>query len=99
MKYEYWLAAITPLSDRKKYLLRKHLGSGECIFYIEETKLKELEFLNERDIHTIRQAQKERNPGNREQSWRRNPSALFPVFPGNFQEGCGQFPIRPMRFT
>ena len=41
MKYEYWLAAITPLSDRKKYLLRKHLGSGECIFYIEETKLKE----------------------------------------------------------
>ena len=34
MKYEYWLAAITPLSDRKKYLLRKHLGSGECIFYI-----------------------------------------------------------------
>ena len=62
MKYEYWLAAITPLSDRKKYLLRKHLGSGECIFYIEETKLKELEFLNERDIHTIRQAQKERSP-------------------------------------
>ncbi len=58
MKYEYWFAEITSLSDRKKYMLRKQIGSGERIFYIEETKLKEMGFLNEKDIHTIMQAQK-----------------------------------------
>lgn len=58
MKYEYWFAEITSLSDRKKYMLRKQMGSGERIFYIEETKLKEMGFLNEKDIHTIMQAQK-----------------------------------------
>ena len=45
MKYEYWFAEITSLSDRKKYMLRKQMGSGERIFYIEETKLKEIDII------------------------------------------------------
>lgn len=61
MIYEYWLGAIQRLSDRKKMLLRKRIGTGKDIFYIEETKLKALEFLNGEDINTIMQAQKARS--------------------------------------
>lgn len=56
MQYEYWFATIVPLSDRKKYLLKKDIGSAERLFYIEETKLNEIPFLSETDIHTIMQA-------------------------------------------
>lgn len=58
MKYEYWLAMVNPLSNRKKYFLREHVGSAENIFYIEETKLRELKFLKDKEIYTIMQAQK-----------------------------------------
>ena len=30
MKYEYWLASIRPLSDRKKERIRERAGSGEA---------------------------------------------------------------------
>lgn len=58
MKYEYWFAQISRLSDRKKYLLRAYMGTAETIFYIEETKLKKIEFLNEKEVNTIIQAKK-----------------------------------------
>lgn len=58
MKYEYWFAQIPHLSDRKKYLLREYMGNGKSIFYIEETKLKKIKFLNEKEINTIIQAKK-----------------------------------------
>lgn len=59
MEYEYWLATMEKLSDRKKYLLREHMKSAKAVYYIEETKLQKLPFLNEKDCHTIKQARKD----------------------------------------
>lgn len=61
MEYEYWFAAITALGSRKKHLLREKFRMAKSIFYIEETKLKESGLLNEKDIRSVRQAQKAEN--------------------------------------
>lgn len=61
MEYEYWLAGMEKLSDRKKYLLRTHMKSAKAVYYIEETELKRLSFLNEKDCHTIKQAKKDKD--------------------------------------
>lgn len=58
MKYEYWFAAIQGISDRKKRLLRESAGSGEAIYYIEESVLKKEEYLTENDRKTILFCQK-----------------------------------------
>ncbi len=44
MIYEYWLAGIEGLSNRKKRKLRDVYGNGKAIYYIEETNLKKLHF-------------------------------------------------------
>lgn len=59
MKYEYWLAAIAGISDRKKLLLRSYMKSARDVYYIEETEFCHFQFLNEKERNTIRQAQKE----------------------------------------
>ena len=59
MKYEYWLAAMKGLSDKKKVKLRSYMKSARDVYYIEETQLEQIEFLNEENRNTIRQAQKE----------------------------------------
>ena len=59
MKYEYWLAGVRGISARKKYLLRKHMKTAEAVYYIEETQLDSLEFLNEKDRNTIMQEKKQ----------------------------------------
>lgn len=56
MKYEYWFAAIKPLSDRKKILLRERISSGEIIYYIEEKELQKQKYLTAEDIRMIREA-------------------------------------------
>ena len=35
--YEYWLAGISSLSDRKKIWLQTEYKSAEAVYYIEET--------------------------------------------------------------
>lgn len=84
MIYEYWLGAIQKLSDRKKMLLRKRIGTGKDIFYIEETKLKALEFLNGEDINTIMQAQKARNLEEQFQELERKSIRFIPHFAEEF---------------
>lgn len=53
MRYEYWFACVKQLSDRKKYVLRKEFGSGKCIYYIEETRLRKSKILSEKEIGAI----------------------------------------------
>ncbi len=60
MEYEYWFAAIPRLQNQKKYLLRTQFGSAERIYYIEETEMQKIPFLNDRERNTIMQAQKEK---------------------------------------
>lgn len=60
-EYEYWLARIRHLPNQKKYLLHTHMKSAERVYYIEETEMRKLTFLNEKERNTIMQAQKEKN--------------------------------------
>ena len=56
MEYEYWFAGLQGLSAKKKYLLRKHMKTGRAVYYIEETQLKQMEFLTEKDRELLRAA-------------------------------------------
>ena len=61
MKYEYWMACIRGISAKKKTLLREHMKTAEAVYYIEETQLNNLQFLNEKERNTILQAKKQGN--------------------------------------
>lgn len=60
MIYEYWLAGIKEITDLKKQKLREVYGSGKAIYYIEETKLDKLRFLNEKDVAILKNAKRYR---------------------------------------
>ena len=68
MIYEYWLAGIKEITDLKKQKLREVYGSGKAIYYIEETKLDKLRFLNEKDVAILKNAKKDTKL---EEKWRR----------------------------
>ena len=95
MMYEYWLAAIPKLSDKKKMLLRKKIGTGKDIFYIEETKLMTHEFLNRDDVNTIMQAQKSRNLEEDFQELRRKNIRFLPHFSEEFPKKLLEIPSPP----
>ncbi|WP_286152633.1 DNA-processing protein DprA [Sporofaciens musculi] len=59
MKYEYWLAAISCLSDSKKRLLREEYKEGRAVYYIEEMQLRRLPFLKDKEVEGILAAKKE----------------------------------------
>lgn len=84
MMYEYWFASITQLSDRKKYLLRQRIGTGKDIFYIEETKLRSFGFLNENDINTIMQAQKQQKIDSKFENLKKQNIDFIPHFDERF---------------
>jgi len=58
MQYEYWLAAIRELADHKKMQLRKMYKSAKELYYIEETELKTLYFLDVNDLKYISESKK-----------------------------------------
>ena len=62
MHYENWLASISGLSMKKKLKLREICGGGEEIFNIEESRIKLLDFLTEREQNLLSRAKKEQNP-------------------------------------
>ncbi|MEE1086901.1 MAG: DNA-processing protein DprA [Schaedlerella sp.] len=53
MEYEYWLASILDLSDKKKMMIRTQMESAKAAYNIEETEWKQLSFLNDKDIDKI----------------------------------------------
>ena len=53
MLYEYWLAKVKHLSARKKRRLRERFENARKIYNIEETQLKNVEFLTEKDVNAI----------------------------------------------
>lgn len=59
MIYEYWLAGIRNISDRKKKKLREAYESAKEIYYIEETQFRLQDFLTEKDIEQLKTAQKQ----------------------------------------
>lgn len=47
--YEYWLASMQGISDLKKRKLREFMKCAKDVYYIEETQLKEVDFLSEEE--------------------------------------------------
>lgn len=80
MVYEYWFARIRPLGDGKKKKLRKMYGNAERIYYIEETKLAELDFLSEKDVEVIKMAKREKNPDEKYRQIEENGIHFVPFF-------------------
>ncbi len=61
MKYEYWLACIHGITAQKKMRLRECMKTAEAIYYIEETQLRSIEFLNEREQNRLIQAKQQKD--------------------------------------
>ena len=61
MMYEYWLASVKGIPDRKKIRLRKLFGCAEHIYYIEETSIKDVDFLEEKEKNALLTAKKRKN--------------------------------------
>ena len=78
MIYEYWLAGIKEITDLKKQKLREVYGSGKAIYYIEETKLDKLRFLNEKDVAILKNAKKDTKL---EEKWRRTEEKRIQFIP------------------
>ena len=78
MIYEYWLAGIKEITDLKKQKLREVYGSGKAIYYIEETKLNKLRFLNEKDVAILKNAKKDTEL---EEKWRRTEEKRIQFIP------------------
>ena len=53
MEYEFWFARIQGVPAQKKICLRECMKSAEAIYYIEETRLRSFEFLNEQERERI----------------------------------------------
>ena len=63
MEYEYWLAKVQGVPARKKCLLREYMKSAKDVYYyIEETHLKTLAFLNEKERDALIQAKRQPLP-------------------------------------
>lgn len=60
MEYEWWLASVRPLSDKKKRLLRETYGNGKEIYKrlynIEEKQFHKLHGLTEKEIQILRKS-------------------------------------------
>lgn len=53
LQYEYWLAGVRRLSAKKKRKLKEAYGSAKAVYYIEENRLKEQNFLTEEELHAL----------------------------------------------
>ena len=58
MNYEYWLAQMEGISEKKKRALRKELGSAKAVYNIEEKNICEFPFINENERKKILSAKK-----------------------------------------
>lgn len=57
--YEYWLASMHGIGDKKKQKLREYMKSAKEAYYIEETELKKIDFLKEEEKNALRIAKKD----------------------------------------
>lgn len=86
MKYEYWLACIRGITSEKKMRLRECMKTAEAIYYIEETHLEKLGFLNEDDRNKIIQAVKQGKPGEDYDRMCEKGIRFVPYFSGEYPE-------------
>lgn len=95
MVYEYWLASIKPLQPKKKRMLRENLESGRTVYYIEETKLHFQEYLNAKDVETIRKAQGDKKIEERWARLKEENIRFIPYFSREYPEKLKHIPNPP----
>ena len=89
MIYEYWLAKIEGISDSKKRKLREVYGDGKTIYYIEETKLKKVSFLNEKEAEILKEAKKEKELETKWKKAEEKKIRFIPYFMEEYPEKLG----------
>lgn len=92
MKYEYWLAGIRQLSARKKILLRKYLNTGKAIYNIEEKRLDEIPFLNEKDRKAVMLAKSEVGLDEKYEKMEEQGIHFIPFFSEEYPQKLRQIP-------
>lgn len=95
MKYEYWLAAIPYLADRKKRLLREEYKDGRTVYYIEEMQLRSLSFLKDKDVDSILRARKEIRIEKEWECLRKQKIRFVPYFSPEYPKKLLQIPDPP----
>ena len=95
MKYEYWMACIRGVSSQKKIRLRESMTTAEAVYYIEETRLKSFEFLNEQDRNKILQAKKQGDPGEDYEKMCEKGIRFIPYFSKEYPEKLKEIPDCP----
>lgn len=95
MKYEYWFAAMKPLADYKKRKLREFAGSGKAIYYIEESLLKNQEYLTENDRNTILLCQKDKKIGEEYEKFLEKDMEFIPFYDSMYPKRMNHMKDRP----
>lgn len=95
MVYEYWFAGVHPLTDRKKRKLREYFGSGKAIYYIEEIRLKNVAFLDVKDIKTLIEAKREVLPVKEYEKMVESGISFVPYFAEEYPEKLKNIDAQP----
>lgn len=95
MIYEYWLASIKALADKKKRMLREECGGGREIYYIEEKKLFYPECFREKDREIIRQAKRETGLEDRYRELEKRKIRFVPYFDAAYPARLSQLSDPP----
>ena len=94
-KYEYWFAGIKNLSSRKKYMLREHMKSARAVYYIEETKINKLPFLNDREKKILIESKQDKNIEDAYKKLEEKEIRFIPWFSPEYPERLLELPDFP----
>lgn len=79
-KYEWWFAGLKGISNSKKKMLRSRMRTSEDIFNIEETQLKEMEFLEEKEKELLKNHIQKNNIENEYKLFKEKKIQFVPYF-------------------
>lgn len=95
MMYEMWLAGVRPLTSEKKKKLRACAGDAKAVYYMEETRIKEMEFLSEKDRTTLAMAKKQQDIEKEYEKVTRQGISVIPYYMERYPQRLHQIPSAP----
>lgn len=94
-KYEWWFAGLRTISDKKKRLMRQEIKNAKDIYNIEETRLKSIEFLTEKDKETIQRSIENFELEQEYQAFQKKNIMFIPYFDEKYPERLKQISAPP----
>lgn len=95
MEFEFWFARIQGIPAHKKICLRECMKSAEAIYYMEETHLRKIQFLNERECNKIIQAGKDREYKAEYEKMSDREIRFIPYFAAEYPARLEEMPDQP----